>query len=257
MKVKIQNSKALGAFTLIELLVVIAIIAILAALLLPALRNAKFMAKSILCTSNLKQMGTAFELYLSDNNCRLPRAWDVAGSYQTEYRKCVINEYINKPEISMCPNATHPVSNGYHYSCNPAVMREIRTTDLPPNTPVHDTISYYDIGRFSKVAVLMDGVQYRSTSNWSAEPMAKNIDSAAVWGCTYNPSSTTLNDPVNVGINADALDPSGKQQIRWREAGVSGTTGALKTNCLFADWHVESLTPTSFVNDMLRPNKIP
>ncbi len=241
-------------FTLIELLVVIAIIAILAALLLPALRNAKFMAKSILCISNLKQMGTAFELYLSDNNGRLPRAWDVAGNYQTEYRKCVIDEYVNKPEIEMCPNATKQVSGGNHYSCNPAVMREIRAADLAVGV---DTISYQQIGRFGEVVVLMDGVQYRSTSNWSAEPMAKAIDSGAVWGTTYNSSSLTLNDPVTVGVNTDGLDPLGKQQIRWREAGVSGTAGALKTNCLFADWHAESLNPGSFTNKMLRTTKIP
>lgn len=246
--------KGRHCFTLIELLVVIAIISILAALLLPALRNAKFMAKSILCISNLKQIGTAFELYLSDNNGRLPRAWDVAGNYQTEYRKCVIDEYVNKPEIVMCPNATKQVSGGNHYSCNPAVMREIRATDLAIGV---DTISYQQIGRFSTVAVLVDGVQYRSTSNWSAEPMAKSIDSGAVWGAAYNPTSTTLNDPVTVGVNTDGLDPLGKQQIRWREAGVSGNVGALKTNCLFADWHAESLTPGSFTNNMLRPDKIP
>ncbi|HBC87573.1 MAG TPA: hypothetical protein DCZ94_11505 [Lentisphaeria bacterium] len=249
-----MKNKSKNTFTLIELLVVIAIISILAALLLPALRNAKFMAKSILCVSNLKQMGTAFDLYLSDNNYRMPRAWDVAGGYQTEYRKVVIDGYINKPEISMCPNATKQVMGGYHYSCNPAVMREIRATDLAIGV---DTITYPQIGRFSEVVVLLDGVQYRSTSEWSAEPMAKSIDSAAVWGAAYSSTSLTLNNPVTVGVNTDGIDPLGKQQIRWRESGVSGTKGALKTNCLFADWHVESLTPGSFTNTMLRPNKIP
>jgi prepilin-type N-terminal cleavage/methylation domain-containing protein/prepilin-type processing-associated H-X9-DG protein len=66
------------AFTLVELLVVISIIAILAALLLPTLGRAKESARATVCLSNLHQVGVALQIYVSENNNKLPVMRDVS-----------------------------------------------------------------------------------------------------------------------------------------------------------------------------------
>jgi prepilin-type N-terminal cleavage/methylation domain-containing protein/prepilin-type processing-associated H-X9-DG protein len=80
------SCRARPGFTLIELLVVIAIIAVLAALLLPALARAKNSARKAACTSNLRQLSVAWRLYLDENRGRFPDRRDLKSTLPGSYK---------------------------------------------------------------------------------------------------------------------------------------------------------------------------
>ena len=95
------------AFTLIELLVVIAIIALLMAILMPALQRVKKQAKAVACQSNLKQWDLIFSMYTNDNDGRLP-AWLDAGDAWPHLLKEVWPYYRDTNDLFVCPMATKP-----------------------------------------------------------------------------------------------------------------------------------------------------
>jgi len=141
-----STSRLRRGFTLIELLVVIAIIAILAAMLLPALTRAKAKAKRTQCSSNLRQFSLALIMYANDNRDKLPPLDNAANSWAWDVPKAAADAMVANgtsrgvmydPELPS-PVPTVPVDNFWHFAGD-SVRVVGYALSLPNNSCINPT----------------------------------------------------------------------------------------------------------------------
>jgi prepilin-type N-terminal cleavage/methylation domain-containing protein/prepilin-type processing-associated H-X9-DG protein len=157
------------AFTLIELLVVIAIIAILAAMLLPALGRAKQRAWATACLNNVKQIGVASRLYADENADALPRSVHTGESWVN-----TLQPYCAGTNLWRCPRDTSKTRN-FSYAINDYLLPAAagsgaadysRTTQLPA------PIETFWLGEYADAYVNLDHFHFSAANDGDYSPFS-------------------------------------------------------------------------------------
>lgn len=143
MKLKTSRRKA-AALTLVEVLVVIGILALLAAILLPALATAKRRSSRLGCVSNLKQIGLSFRIWSGDNFDKYPMSVSVTNGGAMEPAAAgdatavfqVMSNILSTPKILLCPNdAEHSLATNFGPSLTGKNISYFVGLDAAPQSP--------------------------------------------------------------------------------------------------------------------------